>query len=503
MAIHRLTLHSAKMYKTKITKWKFDKKIKEEEAWEILRLNFQRELCGKESQFRLRGKRITVDDVLRYFKRKGIRHPDPSTYQSRASTSSAIVCHTPCPSPRLDPTQGLGVLTQTSDSFGTEFGDMLLSPQNEWQFAEADTLPWSSDFHQFLQDLLATSELNSHEIPKSPLPPRSFLVMEKILTGVIKYYGAAFSNKLFKTSKNGYLTLSNNRSNRSFHTEFFSFCASGIDKMELGMFVEGRRCFSKASGLVASILSTQHPDSLPLILESVLRLNSRGYAEIAIIIVCFMRDLVSRIPGHPWTQMLSHFGSLDKSTIGDTLLETWRCVCDNFVKYLGQFHGTALDLHADFVLYSSRDPVHTFRKLLEVREGSRDQLGKNDDRLISLQFRLGQALYGQKRYIEALDVLESLLCILEQARADRFMRSATLALASYCKYSLGQVAEAVSNLEKSVAILEDVHGRLHPVTLRFRVMLAGWMRELGRENEANALDAEVDQMIGPDDVGLE
>ncbi|PMD59823.1 uncharacterized protein K444DRAFT_529152, partial [Hyaloscypha bicolor E] len=66
---HRAT---AKMYKDRIKKWNLDKKTKEEEAWAMLRKQMQREAAGKESAFRVRGKAATIDDVLRYFKRKGI-----------------------------------------------------------------------------------------------------------------------------------------------------------------------------------------------------------------------------------------------------------------------------------------------------------------------------------------------------------------------------------------------------------------------------------------------
>jgi hypothetical protein len=63
------------MYKTRVQKWGLDKKTKEPEAWAILRIKMARDLVGKDSAFRVRGKPVTIDDVLRYFKRKGYCKP--------------------------------------------------------------------------------------------------------------------------------------------------------------------------------------------------------------------------------------------------------------------------------------------------------------------------------------------------------------------------------------------------------------------------------------------
>jgi hypothetical protein len=98
-----LTSLSAKMYKDRIKKWNLDKKIKEEEAWAMLRKQMQREAAGKESAFRVRGKAVMINDVLRYFKRKGILNPEARPQLPGPSTTPlAIECWTPVPSPNSE-----------------------------------------------------------------------------------------------------------------------------------------------------------------------------------------------------------------------------------------------------------------------------------------------------------------------------------------------------------------------------------------------------------------
>lgn len=78
------------MYKSRIKKWNLDKKTKEGEAWAILRMKMHRDAAGKESAFRVRGRTVIVDDVLRYFKRKGILNPEVEAGPLEASMLPAI-----------------------------------------------------------------------------------------------------------------------------------------------------------------------------------------------------------------------------------------------------------------------------------------------------------------------------------------------------------------------------------------------------------------------------
>ena len=63
------------MYQRKIALWGLEKKHKAPEMRAILRLARQREAAGQSSVFRIRGRRIDIEDMHRYFKRKG---EDPS-----------------------------------------------------------------------------------------------------------------------------------------------------------------------------------------------------------------------------------------------------------------------------------------------------------------------------------------------------------------------------------------------------------------------------------------
>lgn len=83
------------MYQRKIAQWGLDKKHKAPEMRAILRLARQREAAGQESIFRIRGRRTDIEEVYRYFKRKG---EDPAKLDVRESPiPSTITVETPSP----------------------------------------------------------------------------------------------------------------------------------------------------------------------------------------------------------------------------------------------------------------------------------------------------------------------------------------------------------------------------------------------------------------------
>jgi hypothetical protein len=81
------------MYKDHITKWGLDKNNKEYEVMAIVRKKCQRDAVGKPSEFRIRGRIVSIEDVHRYLKRKGISIED--AIARRAATPPNLRCSTP------------------------------------------------------------------------------------------------------------------------------------------------------------------------------------------------------------------------------------------------------------------------------------------------------------------------------------------------------------------------------------------------------------------------
>ncbi|KAI2641337.1 hypothetical protein GGS21DRAFT_504255 [Xylaria nigripes] len=86
---------STKMYKTKLTKWKFFKNNRKADVANILYLQRYRRAMGKESTFRRNGRKIDVDA---YIRRKGIEPADLLKVARPGDLPSTLRCRTPPPS---------------------------------------------------------------------------------------------------------------------------------------------------------------------------------------------------------------------------------------------------------------------------------------------------------------------------------------------------------------------------------------------------------------------
>jgi hypothetical protein len=256
------------MYKSRISKWGLDKNTKEAEAWAVLRIKMQRDGIGKNSIFRIRGKCTTVDDVLRYFKRKGILDPESAQPPEHSTPPAETECWTPQPSPK----QGFSTIQMP-------VGDQMQLWSNPDQILDGaitgETRRISQDFatsfnnnHVYLtvdqarQALFSNPEVQSFEVPRSPLPPQNLLVSEKLFASIKSYYEGAVTTSLFKIDEGGTLTFVDDATGFVQLDDFYSFCSMGANLMSSELFFEGRRCFSKASGLVNQICHVINPCTL-------------------------------------------------------------------------------------------------------------------------------------------------------------------------------------------------------------------------------------------------
>jgi hypothetical protein len=63
------------MYKSRLHQWGLDKKKKEHEMLDVIRVGYKRKDIDRDSVFQIRGRPVTLGDALHYFSRKGIKDP--------------------------------------------------------------------------------------------------------------------------------------------------------------------------------------------------------------------------------------------------------------------------------------------------------------------------------------------------------------------------------------------------------------------------------------------
>ncbi|MCJ1371570.1 hypothetical protein MMC20_002788 [Loxospora ochrophaea] len=91
------------MYKKRIAKWGLDKRNKENEMRAIVRKYHRRAAKGKSSQIRVRGTAVEIQEIHRYWKRKGVSIDDVVARRTFSATPEAVQCFTPLKSPVTTP----------------------------------------------------------------------------------------------------------------------------------------------------------------------------------------------------------------------------------------------------------------------------------------------------------------------------------------------------------------------------------------------------------------
>jgi tetratricopeptide (TPR) repeat protein len=494
------------MYKDRIKKWNLDKKTKEEEAWAILRKQMRREAAGKESAFRVRGKAVTIDDVLRYFKRKGILDPETRPQPPGPPTPPAIECWTPLPSPNPESAfmleiEGRGV--DWPDFGGVESSGVqacaLGSPQS-------GGILGSLDVNQTRQILFSDPEIQSFEIPSSPLPPQSLVVLEKVFASITIYFSGAFDGGLFKTDDDGYLIHSTNEViEGSGPVDFYNLCAIGITLMVSNRFREGRRFFSKALSITKMMLRNQHPRTLDYVFCSLSVLRSEGYNEMAILLRTYMRDITALIfaDEHPWRQLFSQLAVMEESQFQFALTEACRCIQNTFANILGQFHRTALSSHLEF-LRIVENRSNAFQLLHDLFIRGEQELGKFDEKIVEIKYQFAVALYENGEYAEAIEILEEVLVRCKKLEGFAFTVCDSLDTIASSRHLLGRHEENDElRLREAIGRIEEVVGRDHAYVLSIKTRQETRLRKLGRATEAAEVQAEVNEALGPDDIELE
>jgi tetratricopeptide (TPR) repeat protein len=373
-----------------------------------------------------------------------------------------------------------------------------------------DSSPGIGDVHAYLsvdqtrQLLFSSPEIQSFEIAYSPLPPQSLLVPEKLFASIKAYYCGAFAEGLFKTGNDGYLIHVNGAATYNQLYEFHELHMTGAGLMNSEFFVEGRRCLSKALALVSNILCNQDPRTLESILSLLIFLRKEGHNRISTI----LGDLVGRMAivlfdkEHSWRQIFSQIGTLDDSHFEPAIAEAWRCTCDILANTLGQFHRTALLCYTRFtnIVHGHNGATQLLYNLLIQGE---QELGKFDERLLFIKFMYGQALSFQGRNFEAVAVLEEVLTHCCEVEEQNYEKIRALELISLCEYYRGDNYKAESKIRQAIKMAEERFGKFDSILLSLKARLEEWLREWGREAEAAAMKAEIDEILGPDDIELE
>ena len=498
------------MYKSRFPKWDIRKNNKESDMSVILRKKTQRDAIGKPSSFCVRGKPVEFQNVMRYFKRKGTkRNPAFRVASPSVATPPYIVCSTPSPVPlpRASTEDGQ---EDTASPVDTELWELAVQivqydmanvnkPEEQrlnQDFDRQDT-PQYLDIQPFHQ----WSSLNP-EVPRTVSPPQVLLLPEQFFTTIKTYFSGSFGNKTWVLDEQGYCV---NIATLAINVDLNTFCGSitlAGDLMNQRSFVEGRQVLSRACAHIENILRAEQLQTLYSLLGALLDLKHKGLVEVAAQIQRYIGKMAASIlsEGHSWSLICRLLEFVTTNDLESVSTRSWQCILEVFEQELGLFNLTTLRCRTTFITRTySRDLVGAERQLRELLLGCKQHYGTSDLRYLEIMHSLVHSLYMQEQYTEVEILGEELLKRAQEGRAILYKVFA-LEVSAYAQCMLDKVHLAEKNMREAIEILTRQYGRQQQRTIRYKSTLEAWLREWGRDSEADELRKDVVEWIGPDEL---
>jgi hypothetical protein len=285
--------------------------------------------------------------------------------------------------------------------------------------------------------------------------------------------------------------------------DFDSYCFTATMFMGRELHVKARRALSKASALVPQILRAEHPRTLACFLEVFIHLIQTGLPKVT----SFLREFIKRMSakvtrkGHPWGQICRLLGELDSESLDQAMSQIWKSTTDTFASELGTFSQLAVSVRLDYI-----KRVYGFTNYLGEERLLRDLLAEFDGipRVPAprVMLNLANNLNRQGRHDEAEQMALEVLSLLQEYEiyAKRIVeRIECMKIVSRSQFNQGKTLVAEQTMREAIRMIVDQWGKQHSWVLEFMNVLEGWLRDWGREEDANTLRGEIEELMGIDE----
>ncbi|MCJ1396774.1 hypothetical protein MMC18_009666 [Xylographa bjoerkii] len=184
------------------------------------------------------------------------------------------------------------------------------------------------------------------------------------------------------------------------------------------------------------------------------------------------------------------------------MAQIWKCTTDTFESALGASNRLAVSIRLDYI-----KRVYGFKEHLEEERLLRDLLDQCDGipRVPTprVMLNLAHNLNRQRRHDEAEKMALEVFSLLQtnEIYAKRITeRIECIKIVSHSQFNQGKTLVAKRTIRKAVQMIVNQWGIQHSWVLEFMKVLEGWLRDWGREEDANTLLGEIGGLLGKDEI---
>lgn len=489
------------MYKSRLHSWGLDKKKKEHEMLEIVRLAMQQKDDSKDKTFVIRGRTVTLADALHYFNRKGIK--DPTVLLDKQGEGLD-------PHAELSSPEDGDVKTPVSAN-----ADMLDAPKSDSDYGFLASTPPQrfpkpptsvplhfrpTDFADrklvALQTALGVPEL-------LPMPAFRTLSVESVVSTSAsnpseqRYVDAIYSElqhhyrHIFTSRGLSVNTTWTATSDDDYADQFYYRMYQGYSNLWNGQKEKAFELFFAASELVEGLIKENHVAFLIYVLDLVIRHDGTGHEEPLMMILQHVADMARTVYGCESRPIYLIALYLKNATTGRASIAeaAMRKLLDFFQDSIGYFHHETIALLQTFataLLNRKRyaEAVVRFQQLVDAFETTQ---GKHCYEVCyalrvtsEVYFHMGQHVESLRALKAALERTEGLPRPEEREIYVRCLRGM-----AEISNSLGRREEALETMHHLVDCTAEAFGPDHAFTNRARMHLK--TTEKGDSDEVSSI----------------
>ena len=502
---------TAKMYKSRITKWRLDKNCKAREMKAVARKKVARDAVGKATSFRIRGRTIDIEEVHRYYRRRNglsLREVVAKDKSPVADTPSAVDCLTPEASASPRANHSIHVL-RAGNTIVTDDDDphSQISPP-QWEDSGHRTSRPLRCFDLANNRLIRVNEnlrrlASANDVSPSLTPPRDLLIPELIFSAIKTDIEGSLEQGIWKIGRDGHLKPRKGPRLGGYAVHYMvDYCVAAASMLRKKLFVEARQLLSRACERSKDVLEEKHASTIPMIFDVYFCLKHGGYSAAAIKVLEHLRATAALMPSINYTYrcLLDNLVTLDQN-VDEVYSIAWNCWEDMLENHLEPLNQTWLSSRLENIgIIGHRTGWQEAERLLRsLAIECEHTYGKSDTRYCRILQDLAWNLFVQGRNEEAEQVG---LYVIREVKNFKDVHDpvwwtvGALDVISMAQYHQSKTDLAHNNLERCIDMAAQDLGKDSPETMQYSLRLEGWLRNCGRQGEAEGIAVQRSQILG-------
>ena len=289
-------------------------------------------------------------------------------------------------------------------------------------------------------------------VVSSPITPPDDLATPEYMLRIIRgYITASFESGTWVKTDPRVLCYSTKAPKDANSTrDFRNICQLAIELFSSQKLDEAENTLSATSTISRKMLILEHPETLTIILERLVMMQSYHCHDIALRILHQLSASSKELLGenHPLCLFTAWLAAMPRSQMKDIISRCFDVMTADFESLVGPMHSSTLSCRLDS--YTLNDNLATLRILLNRCESA---LGSYDGRTFNVRLRLTACTWKKGQYVEAMRMGEDLLALVQTTDAILDSNSFEIqcyTLMAHIHRALGELDQAIANIQAAI-----------------------------------------------------